>query len=104
MNGKVQQLDKGSVFLGTFENMPACEIGEIDITNEALILTYTDGLTDVRNEDGDFLDETFGHRFMLDHYKLNAEAFNIELMEEINKFKGNTGFPDDLTVLTCKIY
>ncbi len=104
MNGKVQQLDKGSVFLGTFEDMPACEIGEVHITNEALILTYTDGLTDVRNEEGDFLDETFGHRFMLDHYKLNAEAFNIELMEEINNFKGNTGFPDDLTVLTCKIY
>jgi len=79
-------------------------IGEIHITNEALILTYTDGLTDVRNEEGDFLDETFGHRFMLDHYKLNAAAFNTELMETINLFKGNTGFPDDLTVLTCKIY
>ena len=104
MNGKVRQLDKGSVFLGTFDDIPQIEIGEIDITNEALILTYTDGLTDVRNEEGEFLDETFGHRFMLDHYKLNAEAFNAELMLAINNFKGNTGFPDDLTVLTCKIY
>ena len=104
MNGKVQRLHKGTVFLGSFDTIPQCEIGEIKLTDEALILTYTDGLTDVRNEEGEFLDETFGHRFMLDNYTLNAEAFNVELMEAINRFKGNTGFPDDLTVLTCKIY
>lgn len=104
MNGEVQLLDKGCVFLGSFKEMPSCEIGEINVSNEALILTYTDGLTDVRNEEGDFLDETFGHRFMIDNYRLNAEAFNEELMQAINNFKGNTGFPDDLTVLTCKIY
>lgn len=104
MNGEVQQLKKGSIFLGTLDDIPHIEIGEIDITNEALILTYTDGLTDVRNEEGEFLDETFGHRFLLDHYKLSAEAFNAELMRAIDNFKGSTGFPDDLTVFTCKIY
>lgn len=104
MNGKVQRLDKGCVFLGSFNDIPRCEIGEINIQGEALILTYTDGLTDVRNEQGEFLEDEFGHDFMLKNYTLDAEAFNAELMNKINNFKGNTVFPDDLTVLTCKIY
>ena len=103
MNDKVVQLDKGCTILGSFKDLPACEIGELTLDNEALILTYTDGLTDIRNDEGRFFDETFGHRFLLDHYRLNAESFNEQLLAAIEQFRGSQEYPDDLTVLTCKI-
>jgi len=67
-------------------------------------LSYTDGLTDLRNNDGDFLDADMINEFTFQHNDLSAEAFNDKLMTEIKQFKGRQDFPDDFTILTCKIF
>ena len=104
MNGKIFRLDKGCTILGAFQELPRLEVGELYIDNEALILTYTDGLTDIRNEEGEFMDEAYGYDFLLRNHMLSAAMFNEKLLEEIDLFKGAESFPDDFTVLTCKIY
>jgi phosphoserine phosphatase RsbU/P len=104
MNGKIYRLDKGCTILGAFQSLPRVEVGEIYVDDEALILAYTDGLTDIRNEEGEFMDEAYGYDFLLRNSMLSAGMFNEKLLEEIERFKGAEGFPDDLTILTCKLY
>jgi sigma-B regulation protein RsbU (phosphoserine phosphatase) len=104
MNGKIFRLDKGCTILGAFQELPRLEVGELYVDNEALILAYTDGLTDIRNEEGEFMDEAYGYDFLLRNHTLSAGVFNEKLLEEIEHFKGAESYPDDFTVLTCKIY
>jgi sigma-B regulation protein RsbU (phosphoserine phosphatase) len=104
MDGQVWRLDKGCTFLGAFETIESIEVGEIYIEHEALILTFTDGLTDIRNEEGEFFDESYGYDFLTRNHTMSAQTFNEKLLDEIYRFKGSAQFPDDFTLLTCKIY
>ncbi|MFK7809570.1 MAG: PP2C family protein-serine/threonine phosphatase [Saprospiraceae bacterium] len=104
MDGYIQKLDKGCTILGAFEELRDVEIGNINIDKEAIILSYTDGLTDVRNDDGAFFDEDYLMHFAQQNELNSASLFNEKLMEEIKRFKGEQEFPDDITVLTCKIF
>lgn len=103
-NGEVILLRKGCTILGSFEELPHIEIGQGTLNGPATILAYTDGLTDLRNNDGDFLDADMINEFTFQNNDLRAEAFNQALMKEIKQFKGKQDFPDDFTILTCKIF
>jgi len=104
MNGKNIPLDKGSTILGSFKELPEIEVGTEQVNEEAIILTYTDGLTDVKNGEGVFYDEDMLKVFALENYEQSAEAFNDKLLKTIDKFKGDQIYPDDFTVLTCKVF
>ncbi|MFT5169281.1 MAG: sigma-B regulation protein RsbU (phosphoserine phosphatase) [Saprospiraceae bacterium] len=104
MDGENILLDKGSTILGSFTELPEVEIGYEQVDKEAIILTYTDGLTDIKNGKGDFYNEDLLMAFALDHYSCSAEAFNSKLLKTIDDFKGEQVYPDDFTVLTCKIF
>lgn len=103
MNGEVHLLTKGCTILGSFTELPEVEVGQISLTHDATILTFTDGLTDIRNEKGDYFDEEQLQVFVQANSGLRAEGFNSSLMEEIEQFIGENTYPDDFTVLTCKI-
>ena len=103
-NNEVVLLRKGCTILGSFENLPHIEIGQEIIGGNATILAYTDGLTDLRNNEGDFLDADMINEFTFQNNYLPAQAFNDNLMAEIKEFKGRQDFPDDFTILTCKIF
>ncbi len=102
--GRIKRLDQGCTILGAFPKLKEVDIGEEQIHGETLIMAYTDGLTDLRNEDGDFFDESFGFAFLRKNYQRSVKDFNHLLLHELQTFKGHEEFPDDLTVLTCKIY
>jgi sigma-B regulation protein RsbU (phosphoserine phosphatase) len=104
MEGKVQRLTKGCTVLGAFEELPEVEEGCITIAEEALILLFTDGLTELRNETGDFLDHNFENDFILANYRLSATEFIDKMLKELELFSGKAGFGDDFTVLSCKIF
>lgn len=103
MNGRNYPLDKGCTILGSFKELPVVEVGrQIIEDEEAMVLTYTDGLTDIKNEEGHFFDEKYLHDFALENYSASAEVFNKRLLEKIELYKGDLDYPDDCTVLTCK--
>ena len=104
MNGTQIPLKKGCTILGSFKELPFIETGEVSIEGEAMILTFTDGLTDMKNDAGEFISDQTISDFIQQNYTLSAEGFNQNLMKQIEKFRGNQGFPDDFTVLTCKIF
>ena len=104
MNGRLQRLEKGTTVLGAFDELPFLEEGSMKVEGEALVLLFTDGLTELRNEQGEFLEEEFGQEFVLRNYQLSAQEFNDKMMSRLGEFRGKAGFQDDFTVLTCKIF
>ena len=62
------------------------------------------GLTEVRNSAG----EEFGEDKLLDFLSKNAtegaKELNTKLLNHIEAFRGREPWPDDITVLTCKVF
>jgi sigma-B regulation protein RsbU (phosphoserine phosphatase) len=102
--GEVILLNKGCTILGSFPEIPELEVGQVNLDGEAIILTFTDGLTDLQNEAGEYLNEQILYKFVRSNYRLDATRFNQKLMEQLEAFKGDKTYPDDFTVLTCKIF
>ena len=103
MKDKTHLLTEGCTILGSFTELPEVGVGEMILEEDSLILTFTDGLTDVRNENGDYFNEDILQEFVLANSYLSAEEFNASLVEQLEDFKGNQTYPDHFTVLTCKI-
>ncbi|MEO1263685.1 MAG: GAF domain-containing SpoIIE family protein phosphatase [Bacteroidota bacterium] len=104
MKGEVHRLDKGCTVLGAFDEIPFVEEGSLTVHSEALLLLFTDGLIELRNEKGEFVDEEYCTNFVRENYLLSAKAFNDRMMGELELFRGKRHFEDDFTVLTCKIF
>lgn len=95
-------LREGCTILGSFQELPEIQVGELRLTEPSLILTYTDGLIDVQNAEGAYFDDVILQQFVEAHHNLSAAEFNVALQAEINRFKGDKEYPDDFTVLTSK--
>lgn len=104
MNGKIQRLDKGCTILGAFPKIPEIEFGEIFLDDDALFLLYTDGLTDLQNEDKEYFSDEKVEQFIKRNKNLPVEDFNKELMNTVNDFKGKQQFPDDISVLSARLF
>ena len=103
MNNRLFRLKKGCTILGIFDELPVVEVGELTLDDDALVLLFTDGLIDIKNKEGEFLDQDYGQEFVVENYRLSASEFNKKMMQEIEAFSAGDEFPDDFTILTCKI-
>ena len=101
---KIHLLDKGCTILGILDDIPFIELGDLTLNNEAVIVTYTDGLTDLKNENDQYFDTDFLADFALKYADRSVAEFNNRLLNRIRQFKGKMTFPDDISVLTCKIF
>lgn len=97
-------LKAGCTILGSFEELPEIEIGEVIVDEPALLLTYTDGLIDLQNSEGDYFDDLMVKEFVEKHYQLSAKEFNAQLHQRLDSFKGEEIYPDDFAVLTTKFF
>jgi sigma-B regulation protein RsbU (phosphoserine phosphatase) len=103
-DGHMHLLDKGCTLLGLSETLPNLEVGAIKLKGEAVILTFTDGLTDIRNNNGEFLAEEKLQHFVQGHYLVSATEFTERLKEHIEAFIGEEKYPDDFTVLSGRFF
>lgn len=83
--------------------MPEIEEEVIILKGPSLILTFTDGLTELKNNNGEFFDDDKIIGFVCDNKDLNVAQFNENLLNEIDKFKETEDYTDDIAILTCKI-
>lgn len=101
-DGKIKRLEKGSTIIGAFEQLPDIEMGYEQLSREGLLMTFTDGLPDLRSPEGTYFDEQMIEQFIVRHSHLSAREFNNALLAKLEKFKGPQGYPDDIAVLTCR--
>lgn len=96
------ELEKGCPGLGMLDEIPLINIGEIEITPNSKLLCYTDGLTEVENEQ----DEEYGTARVIDIVENwedgTMDALNKNLLLNLNLFKKNKPFIDDIALLSCR--
>jgi hypothetical protein len=94
---QIEKLEKGGMALGLTTSATFAE-QSIELQKDDLLLVYSDGLTEARNEEGDF----FGERRLLDllsHFShLPAEELGTRLVAEVDRFTGEARANDDLSV------
>ncbi|MEO0734586.1 MAG: SpoIIE family protein phosphatase [Bacteroidota bacterium] len=100
----IKLLTEGTLVLGSIDELPMLEVGTIDLPSQALIVTYTDGLTDLQNTAGETLDEQIVYDFCRRQHGRSAASFNAALKRMLDDFRQHNDYPDDLTVLTCRIF
>ncbi len=104
-DGKITELAKGCTILGMFPDLPFVKTEEVVLEKNALLVNYTDGLTDFENEEGEFYGLERLTEFVMKNHHLNTKEFNKSLIEEVKSFKGTGGtFLDDVTLLTCRFH
>lgn len=104
MDGEICRLIEGCTLLGAVDELPDISKTTIRLRGEALLMTYTDGLTDLRNDEGVYFDDYRISDFISRYAGLGVDAFNRHLLEELDAFKGEQDYPDDIAILTCKMY
>ena len=98
---KEMQLNEGTTVLGAFNELPFLKIGIIENIDEFMICSFTDGLTEVVNEQGEQFDGERVYEVVRNHAEDEPDLINEKVIEHMNEFKGNTSFLDDITLFTC---
>ena len=101
----VTLLKAGGAALGMLPQIPYLKEGIVTITTPAYILAYTDGITELEDENDeefgiDKLDDLF---VSLANLGLTAQGVNDKIAEALNMYKGKREYMDDVTLLCCRI-
>jgi len=103
MEGEVKRLSSSCAFIGAFEKLENIHEEILNITGETMVLCFTDGLTDLKNDKEEYFGDHYVETFVQDNNRLSPEAFNQKLLLAIDQFRGDHEIEDDIAVLTCKI-
>lgn len=102
--GEVVWLNKGCVGLGMLDEIPVVESGEVKVDEGSVVICYTDGLTEVENED---LEQYGSHRLseaVKNNFHVPTAALNQLIIKELNSFRGTMPFVDDTALLSCRFH
>jgi len=101
---KEELLTNGTLLLGAFEELPFLNRGAVKVASGDMLFTYTDGITEVFN----MKDEEYGEErlseFLETNRKLKLSDLHKRLIDELDKFRGERNYTDDLTMLSLRIH
>jgi sigma-B regulation protein RsbU (phosphoserine phosphatase) len=95
-------LDKGCPVLGVIPQIPSIQIGMEFLHQDSLIFCYTDGITEYKEENGQFLGQEFILDFATDNGVIRPDIFNRKFLDRIKNIGGDEKFFDDIALLTLK--
>lgn len=99
--GKIEELKKGSTILGAFDHLPFLEIGETVIEKDAVLVCYTDGVTEIKNTEEEEWGEENLKECLLNYSPENDLSVIDKVLKGVDNFRGSCGYSDDLTLMVC---
>jgi sigma-B regulation protein RsbU (phosphoserine phosphatase) len=101
-NNTYQLLEEGCTMLGIFEDLPFLTVTKVEIPPKSFVFCYTDGLTEVFNNDEDEfgIDNTI--RVLQCCRYVSSRNIHTQLLQEINTFNSSATYSDDITLLSCR--
>ncbi len=101
----LQLLEEGCTVLGAMHPLPFVNEGFITDLDDFLLFCYTDGVTETVNERGqEFGVEKIMEYFNSDHtYTKDLKTIHQDIIVALDAFKGNERYPDDITILSCRV-
>ena len=101
--GDMVNLDIGTTVLGVFDPLPFISEGFIPDLEGFTLFAYTDGLTETENDMGEEIGSDRITELIRENYKNNLGVMHEKLLEELDAFRGNVTYKDDITMLSCKV-
>ena len=101
-HGPVVFLKTGTVMLGIMEELPMLHVGDLVLPPRALLLTYTDGLTEVFNAASEEFGEEGIVAVLQQGRYLPLPKLHQELLRRVKAFDSAGQFADDITILSCR--
>ncbi len=96
-------LEEGTTVLGITHPLPFVNDGFIENLDNFTLFTYTDGLTEISNQE----DEYFGDERLIEFFKKHGTKDLKEIHElvilETDRFRGQNKYLDDITIMSCKV-
>jgi sigma-B regulation protein RsbU (phosphoserine phosphatase) len=98
-----QRLEQGTTVLGIFEPLPFIVEAQMILNDDFLVFAYTDGLTETINPEDEQFGEDRVNKCLQTYSSKNLDVLHQQIITEINSFRKNMPFQDDITLLSCKI-
>ena len=96
-----EQLPKGDAALGIMSKAKYKE-NKLKLNKDELLIVYSDGITEARNEAGDFYGEEHFLNLIKGFTKYTPQEAGSILLNEIEKFTVNTRPNDDISIIILK--
>lgn len=97
-------LDKGTVGLGMFDELPFIEKEEVYIPNNTTLILYTDGVVELENQKGEFFEIDRLVKVVHNFYPLSMFDINNIILGKLDDWRGVRKFVDDTAVLACRFF
>lgn len=95
-------LTTGCIGLGMLPEIPKIKEGITYLVKGSMVTCFTDGLVEQDNE----LNEDYGmenlKRIVQSNLHKSIKEINNAVIDDLNLFKGNRGFVDDIAMLSCR--
>ena len=95
-------LNKGCIGLGMLEEIPKIIISKIKLTEDTILICYTDGLVELENSNGVAFETDNLINVVENNLELSMKELEQKIFSKLEEFKGNMDLMDDTAVLSCK--
>ncbi len=102
--GVTEDLTKGCIGLGMFDEIPNIEVGETTIEPNSILICFTDGLVELENSEGEQFETERLKSIVNGNNQLAIEALNKLIFSELDRFKGGQKYLDDTAILSCRFF
>lgn len=100
---KEELLKDGTLLLGAFEELPFLNKGKVTISKGDLLFMYTDGVTEVFSMEEEEYGEERLSELLEKKRALPLLDLHKEIIEELDVFRGEKAYTDDLTMLSLRM-
>ena len=97
-------LNKGCIGLGMLEKIPQVEIEKITLSENTILICYTDGLVELENSNNVAFETENLVKVVKNNFHLTMKDLDKAIFDRLNEFKGNQEFLDDTAVMSCKFF
>ncbi|GAA0876416.1 hypothetical protein GCM10009118_28260 [Wandonia haliotis] len=99
-----QFLDKGSIGLGMFEELPFLEEDSISLPKNTTLVLYTDGVVELENEEQEQFEIERVIKVIHSFYPLKTDDLNNLVFSKLDEWKGGAKYADDTAIFTCRFF
>lgn len=103
-DGTVHRLNEGTMILGAFESLAAMEVGSMHLAPGAMLLTYTDGLSELADESGELFGADRLEDLLRSHDDHSPHDVLDALTDAADAYKGDADWTDDISILIARFH
>jgi len=101
---KYQFLDKGTIGLGMFEELPFIESDTISLPKNTTLVLYTDGVVELENSEQEPFEIDRVIKVIHSFYPLKTDDLNNLVFSKLEEWKGEAKYADDTAMFTCRFF